>query len=77
MDTTVAQLAIVEIGLLSPFTSQLSHTGHRLAVTLALFNLVLQHLSHITMDVQVIVDFLFDEITHIFIDADTLWRHHR
>ena len=75
MDTTVAQFTVVEIGLLSALTSQFGNTSHRLTLPFAFLDLILQHLRDISMDMEVVIDFLFDKVTHIFIDAHTVGRH--
>ena len=75
MDTTVAQLTVMEVGLLGSLTGQFGHAGNRLTVALALLDLILQHLGHIAVDMQIVVYALFDEVAHIFINTDTLRRH--
>ena len=77
MYTAVAELAVVQVCLLSTLTSQLGYTSHSLTVALALLNLILKHLGHILMDVQIVVDLLLDEVAYIFIDAHTSIGGHR
>ena len=66
----------MEVGLLSTFASQLGDTSHRLTITLALLDLILQHLCHIAVDMEIVIHLLLYEVTNIFIYADTLRRHH-
>ena len=75
MDAAVAELAVMKISLLGSLTGQLRHTCHRLTVTLALLNLILKYFGHILMNVQIVIDLLLDEVTHIFINAHPVWRH--
>ena len=77
MYAAVAELAVVQVCLLGTLTSQLGYTSHSLAVALALLNLILKHLGHILMDVQIVVDLLLDEVAYIFIDANATIGGHR
>ena len=60
----VAQLAVVEVGLLGAFACQLCHSGNGLAVALAVGYLLLYHFGHVEVLVQVVVDFGLDEVAH-------------
>ena len=76
MNATVAQLTIVQVSLLGTLAGQFRHTCHRLALALALLDLVLNDLSHILVDMQVVVHLLLDEVAHIFINSVTIGSHH-
>ena len=65
----------MEVGLLGTLTSQFCHTSHRLALPLALLDLSFQHLSHISMDMHIVIHFLFDEVADILVDAHPIGRH--
>ena len=75
VDTAVAQLTIMEVGFLGALTGQFRHTGHCLALPLTLLDLPFQHLSHISMDVQIVIHLLLDEVADIFVDAYTIGSH--
>ena len=77
MDAAVTEFTVVKVGLLGALTCQLGHTSHRLALTLALLDLVFQDFSHILMDMKIVVHFLLQEIAHIFIDGFSTIRSHR
>ena len=77
MDAAVTELTVVKVGLLGALTCQLGNTSHRLALTLALLDLVFQDFSHILMDMKIVVHFLLQEIAHIFIDGFPTIRSHR
>ena len=67
----------MQIRLLRTFTSQLCHTGHRLALALTLLDFLLNDLGNVTVDMQVVIHLLLDEITHILIDGLTTRSHQR
>ena len=75
MDTAVAQLTVMEVGLLSTLTGQFGDTCHRLALTFTLLDLVLQHFCHILMDMHIVIHLLLDEVANVFVDAHTVGRH--
>lgn len=77
MDAAVAELAIVEIRLLGTLTGEFGNARHRLALAFALLNLILQNLSYILVDMEIVVYFLLQEIAHILIDGFTTIRRHR
>ena len=77
MDAAVTELAVVEIRLLGTLTGEFGDASHRLALTLTLLNLVLQNLSHILVDMEIVVYFLLQEIAHILIDGFATIRRHR
>ena len=65
----------MEVGLLGSLAGQLGDTRHRLALTLAFLHLVLDGFGHVTVDMQVVVDLLSDEVAHIFVDAHAVGSH--
>ena len=67
----------MQVGLLGTVTGQLRHAGHCLALTLTLLDLVLNDFRHISMDVQVVIDLLLDEVADILVDAVAVGRHLR
>ena len=67
----------MQISLLGTLTSQLGNASHRLAFTFRLLDLTLDDLSNILMDMQVIVDLLFDEVAYIFINGISIGSHLR
>ena len=75
MDAAVAQLAVVQIGLLGTLASQLGNASHSLSLALALGYLLLHNLSHIGMDVQEVVYLKLDEVANILVDALAARRH--
>ena len=77
MDAAVAELAVVEISLLGTLTGEFGNARHRLALALALLDLILQNLSHILVDMEIVVYFLLQEIAYILIDGFATIRRHR
>ena len=65
----------MEISLLGTLTGQFGNTGHRLTLTLTLLDLILHHLSHILMDMQIVIHLLLDEVADILVDAHTIGSH--
>ncbi len=76
MDAAIAQLAVVKVRLLGTLTSQFGNASHRLALTLTLLDLVLQNLSHILVDMEIVIYFLLQKIAHILIDGFAPVRRH-
>ncbi len=68
MYAAVAQLAVVQVGLLGALAGQLGDAGHGLALLLALLYLLHHHLGGVGVLVQVVVHLLLDEVAHIFIN---------
>ena len=77
MDATVAQLTIVQVSLLGTLTRQFGDTSHCLTLALTFFHLILNDLSDVLMNVQVVINLLFDEVTYIFINAIPVRSHLR
>ena len=77
MDAAIAQLAVVEVRLLGTLTSQFGNARHRLALTLALLDFILQNLSHVLVDMQIVIHLLLQEIAHILVDGFAAIRSHR
>ena len=78
MYAAVAQLAVVQVGLLCPLTCQLGDASHRLTLPLALLNLLLQDVGTVFLvDVQVVVDLTLEEVADILIDGLAIGRHER
>ena len=76
MDAAIAQLTVVKVRLLGTLTRQFGYASHRLALTLTLLDLVLQNLSHILVDMEIVIYFLLQEIAHILIDGFASVRRH-
>ena len=77
MNAAVAELAVVEIRLLGTFTGKFGNARHCLALAFALLDLILQNLSYILVDMEIVVYFLLQEIAHILIDGFATIRRHR
>ena len=77
MDAAVAQLAVVQIGLLGTLARQLGDASHRLSLALTLLDLALQHLSHVFMDVKIVVHLFLQKIAHILVDGLAAIGSHR
>ena len=76
MYAAVAQLAVVQVGFLRSLSCELRYARHCLAFLLALLYLLLHHLSHVSVYVQVVVHFGFYEVAHILVDAHSASRLH-
>ena len=63
----VAQLAVVQIGLLGPFASQFGYAGNGLALLLALLDFLQHDLGHEGVLVQIVVHLGLDEVAYIFV----------
>ena len=72
VDATVTQLTIVQVRLFGTVASQFGNTSHRLALTFCLLDFIFDNLSNILMDMQIVVDLLFDEVAYIFINSITI-----
>src|SRR3712207_1689141 len=77
MNATVAQLAVMKIGLLCPLTRQFCDAGHGLTLTFGLLDFIFQHFRHIRVDMQIVVNILLDEVTHVLVDTLSVGRHLR
>ena len=78
VDPAVAQLAIVEVGLLGALTRQLGNAGHGLALVLALLYLVFQHVGYILfVNVQIVVDLALHEVADILVYGLATGFHER
>ena len=77
VDAAVAQFFIVQIGLFRPFTRLFRHTSQFLALAFALFHLGFDGFGHVAVDVQVVIDLLFDEIAYVFVDGLAVGCHLR
>ena len=71
VETTIAQLTVVQVRFLSAFTSQLSHAGNGLTFLFRLLNLLQHHLCYLWILVQIVVDLGLDEITYKLVDTWT------
>ena len=67
----------MQVSLLGTLTSQFGDASHCLTFALALLHLILNDLSDVLMDVQVVINLLFDEVTYIFINAIPVRSHLR
>ena len=67
MDATVAQLAVMQVGLLGALACQLGYAGHSLTLTLAGSDFLEHGVGNLRILVQEIVHLLLDEIAHIFV----------
>ena len=76
MDAAVAQLAVVEVGLLGTFACQFCHSSYCLAVALVVGYLLLYHFGHIEVFVQVVVDFGLDEVAHKLVHTHSATGFH-
>ena len=68
---TIAQLPVMEIGFLGPFTRYLGNTCYRLPFFLRFLNLLQHDFSYIRMFMQIIIDILLDEIPYKLVYADS------
>ena len=69
VDAAVAQLAVVQIGLLATFAGQLCHAGHGLAFAFAVLHLLQDDVGHVGILVQVVVHLLLDEVADELVDG--------
>ena len=67
----------MQVSLLGTLTSQFGNASHRLTLTFRLLDFALDDLGNILMDVQVVIDLLFDEVTYIFINGIPIGSHLR
>ena len=75
MYAAVAQLAVVQIGLLGTLASQFRDARHSLSLALGGFNLIFQHLHYLLVAVQEVIDLGLYEVTDVFIDRHSIGRH--
>ena len=69
MHAAVAQFAIVEVGLFGPFTRQFRHASDGLALLLVLLNFLQEHVGHVEVFVEIVVDVLLHEVANEFVDT--------
>ena len=65
----------MEVCLLCTFTSKLCHASHSLTLLFALRNLLDDDFSDVGITMKVVIHLLLYEITYIFINGNTIWRH--
>ncbi len=75
MDATVAQLLIVQVGFLGPFTCQLGDTGNRLSLFFRVEDLPLQYLYHLSMFVEEVIQLFLEEIVDMFAHRHSSREH--
>ena len=75
MYAAVAQLAVVQIGLLGTLTGELCHASHCLSLALTFRYLLLHHLSHVGMYVQIVVHFELHEVAYVLVYAFAFGCH--
>ena len=71
MYAAVAQLAVVQAGLLRHLAGLLCHACHLLAQLLALGDLLQDDVGHVGVLVEVVIDLFLDEVANELVDADT------
>ena len=67
----------MQIGLFGSFTGQLRHSGHGLALFLALLDFLQHHLGRVGRLVQIVVHLGLYEVAHVFVYAHPAVRFHR
>jgi len=75
VDTAVAQLAVVQVGLFGPFTSQLGDTRDRLALLFRVEYLLEQDVRSLQVLVQVVVKLPFDKVADELLYRGTVGPH--
>ena len=71
VDAAVAQLAVVEVGLLGALACQFRNAGNGLALRFAFLYLLADYFCHVEMLVEEVVYVFLDEIAHKLIHAHT------
>ena len=67
----------MQVGFLGSLACQFCHAGYGLAFPFAVLDFLLNHLCHVTVDMQVVIDLLLDEVAYIFVDGIAVRSHHR
>ena len=75
MDAAVAQLVVVQRGLLDILAHLLAHAGDGLALALVVLDLFQQHLGGLGGLVQVVVQLLLDEVVDVLVDGGAVLPH--
>ena len=75
MDAAIAQLTVMEVGLLGTFTSQFGDAGHGLALPFTGSDLFQNGVGDFQILMQEVVHLQFDEVAHILIDRNTTGTH--
>ena len=69
MHAAVAQFAIVEVGLFGPLTRQFRYASDGLALLLVLLDFLEEHVGHVEVFVEIVVDILLHEVANEFVDT--------
>ena len=69
MIAAIAQLSVVQVGLLCAFACQLGDPGNGFALFLGVLYLLQHHFGHQRVLVQIVVYLGLDEVAHVFVDG--------
>ena len=75
MDPAITELAVVQICFFRTFASQFGNTGYGFTFFFGILYLLLHDLGNVCMFMQVIVQFLFDEVAYELVYRDSSGRH--
>ncbi len=75
MDAAVTQFFVMQIGFLCPFARQFGNAGNRFTLFFRVEDFLLQDVGSFGTLVQVIIEFLLQEIVNILADRNAVRRH--
>ena len=75
MYAAIAQLSVVQVGLLCPFACYLGYACYCLSFPFALVYLAFNLFGHVGMDVQIVVYLALNEVAHVLVYAFSAGTH--
>ena len=75
MYAAIAQLSVVQVGLLCPFACNFGYARHCLSLSFALVDLAFNLFGHVGMDVQIVVYLALNEVAHVLVNAFSARTH--
>ena len=75
VDAAVAQFSVVEVGFLGAFAGELGDAGHGLSLSFVFLDFGEDGFGDVGIFVEEVVEFCFEEVADVFVDADAIGCH--